>query len=322
MAFDLPGDWVWDFWLAQEFGPQPTYHLFHLAAPKTLPPDLRHVHARVAHAVGPDLVDWTPVGDALRPSTGPAFDDLAIWTGSVVRDDAGTWLMFYSAIGRADGPRVQRIGLATSPDLYHWSRASRDPLVVADPRWYDGQAWRDPWVFRDPAGSGWHMFVTASAADCDRAQAGVVGHAWSPDLRHWEVGPPVTAPGCGFSELEVPQLVDVEGDPVLLASCRGPELSPKRRAEHGGGGTWALPGDSPVGPFDANRAVRLTDESLYVGKMVRQSGPKWAIMGFVNHDLAGSFVGGITSPRPLGLPLGRGPLVSADSGVGREGASA
>ena len=27
-----------------------------------------------------------------------------------------------------------------------------------------GDTWRDPWVFPDPAGDGWHMLITARAA--------------------------------------------------------------------------------------------------------------------------------------------------------------
>lgn len=42
----------------------------------------------------------------------------------------------------------------------------------SDPRWYEqlqdalwpGEAWRDPWVFADPGGDGWHMLVTRMSA--------------------------------------------------------------------------------------------------------------------------------------------------------------
>lgn len=309
--YDLPTHWVWDFWLAQEPGPPVRHHLFHLAAPKTLPPQQRHTHARVWHAVSTDLVTWTPVGEALGPSPRPAFDDLAIWTGSVVRADDGTWAMFYSAIGRAEGPPVQRIGMATSPDLDTWTRVAHEPLVVADPRWYVPGTWRDPWVLRDPLGDGWHMLITAEAAGYDGADAAVIGHARSPDLWRWEVRPPLSAPGAGFGELEVPQLVDLGGSTVLVVSCPSDRLSPDRRARFGGGGIWSVPSRGPVGPFDSAAAVRLTDESLYVGKIVRQSGPTWAIMAFVNQDLEGRFVGGITLPLPVVLPLGQGPLLTS-----------
>lgn len=69
---------------------------------------------------------------------------------------------FYTALSRADHGHVQRIGVATSTDLLDWT-TSPEPLVEADPRWYDKLAdgnfeqerWRDPWVFADPGGDGW-----------------------------------------------------------------------------------------------------------------------------------------------------------------------
>ena len=54
---------------------------------------------------------------------------------------------------------------------WHLCGFGADPLLEADPRWYekyDGtawfdEAWRDPWVFADPGGDGWHMLITARA---------------------------------------------------------------------------------------------------------------------------------------------------------------
>ena len=40
---------------------------------------------------------------------------------------------------------------------------------------------------------------------------GVLGHARSPDLLTWTAHPPLTAPGSGFDQLEVPQLEVVDG---------------------------------------------------------------------------------------------------------------
>ena len=104
---------------------------------------------------------------------------------------------------------------------------------------------------RDPGGDGWHMFVTASARDVPEDQAGVIAHARSADLRTWEVGPPVTAPGSGFAQLEVVQVELVDGEPVVLFSCLGPELSLDRRSRGETGGVWAMsadPADRPLRP--------------------------------------------------------------------------
>jgi beta-fructofuranosidase len=127
----LADAWTWDFWLADDGR---SYHLYFLQAPRSIGhPDVRHWNVCVGHAVSPDLADWTVVSDAITPSDGPAFDDVATWTGSVVRGRDGTWFMFYTGVGsREHGPR-QRIGLATSADLQHWIKHPGSPVLDSDP---------------------------------------------------------------------------------------------------------------------------------------------------------------------------------------------
>lgn len=314
----LATHWVWDFWLADT---DTEYHLFYLQAPREGHADKRHWNTSVGHAVSTDLTTWQVVGDALTPSTQPAFDDLATWTGSVVRGDDGTWYLFYTGLSRADDGQVQRVGLATSLDLMTWHKHGPDGLVSADPRWYrqyDGsgeeESWRDPWLVRDPDGDGWHMLVTATARDGEVGQRGVLGHAWSPDLLTWRVLPPLSRTDSGLGQLEVPQLVVVDGDPVLLFSCLGPQLSRARRTAGEQGGVWVLRPDSLLGPYDVTRATRLTDESLYVGKLVQRRNGQWVLLAFVNQDADGAFVGSISDPMPVVLPVGSGALLSAREG--------
>ena len=305
----LPSSWVWDCWLADD-GEE--YHLFFLKASRALrDPDRRHGRAAVGHAVSRDLVHWQEVGDALVHSDGPAFDDRAIWTGSVLRGPDGRWRMFYTGIDRAGGARAQRIGCAVSDDLHTWTRVSHDPLVEPGPAYerLDGptaaQAWRDPWVFADPEGDGWHMLVTARAAgpgdgadDGAGDGPGVVGHATSPDLLAWTVRPPLSAPA-GFAHLEVLQLAWIEGRGVLLFSCLTPELGPDRRAAGQVGGIWAVNVYSPTGPYDVGSAYLLHDESLYVGRLVQRRTGDWVLLAFRNVTPDGGFVGEITDPLPV-----------------------
>ncbi len=209
--FSLPEAWVWDFWLVDD---GQKYHLFFLYASRALGnPDHRHYRASVGHAISDDLTRWERVRDALVRSDAPAFDDLAIWTGSVVRHPDGNWIMFYTGATLTPAGNVQRIGSATSEDLLTWRRNPSNPLLQADPRWYetlaDGmwpdEGFRDPWVFPDPEGNGWHMLITARANHGPADNRGVIGHAWSPDLQTWDLHPPLTDPGQGFAQLEVVQ---------------------------------------------------------------------------------------------------------------------
>jgi beta-fructofuranosidase len=155
----LADRWVWDFWFADD---GPDRHVFFLQAPRSLgDPDRRHRNASIGHAVSDDLVSWTILPDALAPGAPGSWDDLATWTGSVI-EAGGTWFLFYTGISGGSAERIQQIGLATSPDLVRWERWGDRPLIRPDPAWYqtnDGagpidQAWRDPFVFADPAGNG------------------------------------------------------------------------------------------------------------------------------------------------------------------------
>ena len=301
----LAGAWTWDFWLADDGR---SYHLYFLKAPRRIGnPDERHRNVCVGHAVSPDLADWTVVPDAIAPADGPAFDDIATWTGSVVRGRDGTWFMFYTGAGARERALKQRIGLATSADLQHWSRHPGSPVLESDPRWYEtlpdalwpGEAWRDPWVFADPDGDGWHMLLTARACDGPADQRGVIGHARSYDLINWQAQPPLSRPGGGFGHLEVSQVEIVEGRCVLIFSCLGAELSDQRREAGTGGGIWCLPGRSPLGPFDLTQAVRITDESLYGGRLVRDRAGQWVMLAFRNRGPDGSFIGELSDPMPI-----------------------
>jgi beta-fructofuranosidase len=312
----LEAFWIWDFWLADDGR---RYHMFFLKAARSLgDPDLRHVHASIGHATSADLIHWDEAPDALGPAAGPAFDDLATWTGSVVRGPDGTWFMFYTGCTRAEYGLKQRIGLATSADLYTWRRHPASPVLESDPRWYarlgrdePDEAWRDPWVYPDPGGDGWHMLVTARARHSADGHPGVVGHARSRDLVRWEAQPPLSSPEAGFWHLEVQQVEVVGGRPVLMFSCLPGELDGRRRAAGERGGVWSAPGDSVTGPFDTGRAAPLTGEELYSGRLIRDRAGRWVMLAFRNLDAGGGFGGEITDPVPVS--------VAGDGGVLRAG---
>lgn len=294
---EVEHSWVWDFWLTCL---DSTYHCFFLQAPTELgDPELRHHHARVGHATSVDLRTWTVGRDALTPQPAPAYDDLATWTGCVVRPGSGPWRMFTSGIARGEQGGVQRIGVSTSDDLDRWTR---EPWVLeADPRWYAGPwsgdaevHWRDPWVLDDGSG-GWRLLTTARSPTTGTA---VIGSARSSDCAQWEVGPPLTTPSNRFAWAEVVSVQCVEERWVLVFSCLADHMP---GAAPGSGGVWSMPvpppaswGDGPA--FDLDEAVRVTSEWLYVGKVAELPGGGWGLLAFRNRDESGAFVGGVTDP--------------------------
>jgi Glycosyl hydrolases family 32 N-terminal domain len=315
----LDDQWIWDSWVADDGD---LYHLFFLKAPRSLgSPGKRHINATVGHATSRDLISWDYLGECFGPATGgeAAFDDLAVWTGSVVRDH-DRWRMFYTAISKA-GHHIfdQRIGSAVSDDLHHWQRVGAAPVVLPDSRWYktlattpaptygpdlenSSETWRDPVVFADPSGAGWHLLISARAVGAERNDDGVIAHATSADLTTWVLGPPLCAPGAGFGQLEVLQNKIIDGRPVLVFTCHPQEMTAERIAESGEYCTWSVPSPGLLGPWDIQRARPFTAEpDLFAAPLVQLRDESWVIMGFRNLEPKGIDAFEIIDPIPVTL---------------------
>lgn len=318
----LPDAWVWDSWYASSGG---ELHAFYLKASRALgDPEVRHAWPIVGHAVSTDGLAWRELRDALAPGRLGGFDDQGIWTGSVLRGPDGTWHMYYTGVCRATMTSVQRIGHAVSHDLMTWQRVDEQACVVADARWYQtfalegDEPWRDPWVFRWQ--SQWHMLITArrasdasqepsqersvGSAEAPFGEEGCIGHAVSDDLYSWEVRPPL-ADGLGLNQLEVLQVVEVDGAWVCIfcLSARDVVRPGLPRAT----GTWSMPCQGPLGPFDIDAAEPMELEGNYAGRVVEVPGYGLSLMAFIDRDAQGQFSGSIGGPVPLGLTV-RGTL--------------
>ncbi|MFB0833429.1 glycosyl hydrolase family 32 [Arthrobacter halodurans] len=314
MSFRLDDHWVWDSWIADD---GENYHLFFLRASRSLAdPQKRHHRAVIGHAVSADLEEWELLPDALRAADTPAWDDLATWTGSTVRAADGTWHLFYTGVSRNEDGLQQRIGSAVSKDLITWTRSAMPPLE-ADPRWYEklghgtwpDEAWRDPFVFFDPAANLWNMLVTARAATGNPDQRAVVGHAVSEDLHEWDIRPPLSRPA-GFGEMEVIQTRDINGEALLLFSCL-PDKAPGIASNASNTGTWIARGQSLLGPWDLEGSSSFFVPGLYAAQMFPKRDGEWMVFGFQN-SVDGLFVGEIPSPVPLSEILAGGDLFPAE----------
>ncbi len=304
MSLQLAGQWVWDFWLAQDRG---LWHLFYLHAPQTPDdPDKRHFAATVGHAVSTDLVRWDVLPDVLGPGPAGSWDDVATWTGCVVPHPDGGWAMLYTGVGSAEDGLVQRIGLARSADLRTWVKHPQNPVVEADPRWYEmlnldvwfDQAWRDPWVVLDASSVLFHAFITARSNAGDPNQRGVIGHATSPDLASWVVGPPIRSPQ-GFGYMEIPQVFYLEGRWHLLFSA--PAWAQEARPGSHCTGTLHAISDRLTGTYREMSPLFCDgQESLYGGKvLVADDG--LSCLAFRYLDTAGDIVGELTDPIPVNI---------------------
>ena len=293
----LAGRFLWDFWTVEapdEIGP--ITWLYALSAPHDPDPDTRHGRARVEAFRSRDLRDWKHMGVALEPGQSGAWDDMAIWTGSACADPAGGWVMLYTGRSRAEEGRVQRIGLARSDDLVHWTKHP-GPVLECDPALYRTEGrhgstnWRDPWLYR--TADGWEALVTAQHPDGDVMRSGTVARAISSDLVRWSVHSPVVEERL-CEHMEVPQLLAGDGMLVNAYAHHIPEGGPLPRA------CVSVHLEPKGSLFGMGQVVEeWPSDARYVIKEVRPGvGLCW-----LGQQEDGAFLGQISDPFPLDLSL-------------------
>jgi beta-fructofuranosidase len=164
------------------------------------------------------------------------------------------------------------------------------------------------------------MLLTARAsAGADELDRGVVGLAVSDDLESWRAAPALSAAGAGFSHLEVPQIIEIDGHRVLLFSCDTPALAGARLEAGESGGIWWV----ELGSGDADEAIHvpsaslLVDDSLYAGRAVRDRDGTWVLLAFNNVSDSGGFLGGVTDPMPLSWSDSEGLQLRVPAGADR-----
>ena len=139
-----------------------TYHIFHISDPR-IGWQNRGEKAFV-HATTNDFVTWTR--HERIELKDPSWSGTNVWAPHVF-EEAGTYYMFYTGVewsSETGGTSMnfQRIGLATSTDLFDWTLYNGNGLVLDGP-WHDQYDWsvfgtpneswkndcRDPFVYHD-----------------------------------------------------------------------------------------------------------------------------------------------------------------------------
>jgi len=150
----------------------------------------------IEHYTSSDLKVLHYVGRALEAQPG-AWDAGGAWSPYVI-EVKGTYYMFYTGIEGIQAGAKQRIGLAISSDLTHWTRAhvNRCPGTTGDGCIYEcdetwtryadtsdpfNQQCRDSFVMHDDEHDRFLLFATARSSN----GYGVVTVAWSEDLTTW-----------------------------------------------------------------------------------------------------------------------------------------
>ncbi|MFB7784721.1 family 43 glycosylhydrolase [Streptomyces vinaceus] len=172
------------------------WHLFGIVGERARPGESPDSEAEVAftHASAPGPYGpWTPHADALTVDRS-YFGEEHLWAPHVVEAD-GAFCMFYAAGGRSGAA----INLATSTDLFTWTRVPSGPL-------FRGIAARDPMVLR--IDGEWVMYYTELSAP--RGGRHIVAVRRSADLLHW------SAPETAFADASTDATLSVTESPCVV----------------------------------------------------------------------------------------------------------
>lgn len=171
-ATEVPARYINDHTFIK--GRDGTWHMFGITGPVPTPPQVWPDPAQeitFAHATAPSLTGpWQTQPAALtvdRRYPNPANGEEHLWAPHVI-ESGGTYYMFYAAGGNGAA-----INLATSPDLWTWTRVPTGPL-------FRGRAARDPQVTR--VGNGWVMYYCEFDATTHQH---IVAYRTSSDLLNW-----------------------------------------------------------------------------------------------------------------------------------------
>ncbi|OYP37728.1 glycosyl hydrolase [Rhodopirellula sp. MGV] len=225
---------------------QGIYHLFHLVLPN---------HDYIAHAVSNDCFHWRRVENALHIGDPGSWDDSMLWTMHVGKDphNPGKWRMFYTGLSRRDHGLKQRIGMATSDNLYEWKKSGvnwvdrrsqlpyelpgRPPQppyeydelstypIGPDSLYYESSvdegrhwvSWRDPFYYREH-GRGW-LLCAGRIKDGPIVRRGCVAVMEETSPNQFSPRPPLHHPGL-YDDIEVPNLLRLKDEYYLIGSIR------------------------------------------------------------------------------------------------------
>ena len=311
----------WDFWFAWQ-GQQ--LHVFYLQASTfacAFNPTRRHNLASIGHAImteyGWQEVDpQTPV---LAPREGKFWDNLSIWTGSIIETE-GLYYLVYSARSK-DTPLIQtpherripqNIGIAVSSDLRTWARtpATEVAPVIPNPgvdSEFDGSNWRDPYVIKDDIDGQFYAFICAHSQHSEADVGGLIAYATSTDMAEWQQSYKVLYASQEFYLLEVPQVFwrQMSDRSWRLYLLFAPHWSPFFVQPRQVGVTYYVR-SQPIAdrrqvsydriPWEPEPANLLCD-GLFAGKLLKPDTELYpGFIGFQKEDEAGNFVGGLSDP--------------------------
>lgn len=320
MPWHPQNKYCWDFWFAWQ---GQTLHIFYLQASRLAcgyNPEKRHNLAAVGHAVLTNY-GWkeiNPDKPALSSRDGNFWDNVAIWTGSIVAKD-DRYYMFYTArcsfdqfvLTTHERRQPQNIGVAESDNLIDWQRTAASQInpIIPNPgkkSGFDGVSWRDPYVIRNDFDKQFYAFICACPLDAPTDAGGVVAYATSSDLETWQEAGRILYRSSEFRYLEVPQvfwrkLPSQNYWRLYLIFSPYWNRFFERRDSRGTYYVRSLPIKDRQVSYNSipwiDEPANLLADGIYGGKLVSPDTDTPVFFGFQLEDEAGHFVGGLSDPQ-------------------------
>jgi levansucrase len=335
--------WVWDTWPMVNLDTKPVrfkgWHvIFSLTAPRSVPFGDRHWYARIGFFFSRDGQHWRYGGNLFPSGTSLGSRE---WAGSAIRTGNQVSL-FYTASGK-DNPTsvdpsdaLQRLATASgrihADDDRVWFSGFRNHKIIAeaDGRLYQTlqqsqagpiiYAFRDPFVFRDPADGQVYMLFEGNTAGvsgshpCTSREIGPVppGHtlpadaalytgniglarARSSSMRSWELLPPVLSANCVNQQTERPHLVIDHGAYYLFTISHKFTFAPGLTGPDGLYGFLGESLRSDYRPLNGSALVLGNPDEAPVQQYSEYVMPNWLVESFID-TLPGEIFGGTLAP--------------------------
>lgn len=300
------GKILWDSWFIKV---KDEYHVFYLQAFSTKSPDDRHNNSvSIGHAISKDLIHWSELPTALEKGEKDAWDNLSLWTGSVIEKD-NKYFMFYTGRNKNTKSRwIQKIGLAESTDLINWEKTPHNPILEAGVYYYIDNhknklnnigAWRDPFVFQDNDLKRYYMTISAKDKKYGKEYNGCVALAESEDLMHWKILPPLFSPAI-YDEIETTQLIYHKGFYYLFFSTQARNYNPAFASENdASGGLHCYYSKNLTGeyhPVNDDGVVLGNENVMYDIRLLRDKEDDFFAIGWLNKTEDCNFIGKLSLP--------------------------
>lgn len=212
------------------------------------------------HATSTDLVNWTMHPRVMHAVPG-TWEGMVV-SAPVIRKIDDTWHMLYTGFD-SDVVGLQRNGLATSTDLFTWTRHPANPVSIG-PDWTTGDLTRW-WDYRDPDllwhEGAWLQFNPVHDRNVGRYAISIQR---STDMVTWEdLGPAKGMYKDGV--MESAQVFERDGTYWMLNSATGMSLW---RTDDPVDGTWEEV------PFE------FPERGFWAGWEIYQDGDQWIAAAF------------------------------------------